>query len=221
MGYCEKHRTRWRRHGDPLVALKDHTPATERWKTSYVVDEKTECWVWTGPVGGPYGFIQEGAKKRHKAHRFVYEQVVGPVPPGAVLDHKCRNTLCINPKHLEPVTHALNVQRGDAGINNALKTHCKYGHEFTPENTAINSAGHRHCLACRRRLVRDHMRKRRGSDLTGPPRPNAQKTHCKHGHEFTPKNTYVNKRGARVCRDCQITASRSYQLRKRKQNEAQ
>jgi hypothetical protein len=31
---------------------------------------------------------------------------------------------------------------------------------------------------------------------------NATKTACKHGHEFTPENTYVKRNGHRACREC-------------------
>ena len=46
------------------------------------------------------------------AHRVYYERHVGPVPEGLELDHLCRNPGCVNPEHLEPVTHAENIRRG-------------------------------------------------------------------------------------------------------------
>jgi hypothetical protein len=49
-------------------------------------------------------------------HRDVYEQLVGPIPEGLVLDHLCRNRSCCNPAHLEPVTTAENVRRGLNGV---------------------------------------------------------------------------------------------------------
>ena len=161
--YCEKHYSRWKRHGDPNVVLKDHTPPEERWKTSYVVDEDTGCWNWTGTKSRGYGVISCGANNNRPAHVFVYEQVVGPVPDGMELDHVCRNKGCVNPdlKHLEPVTHLVNVRRGEAGIANSSKTKCKWGHEFTPANTVYNKRGQRNCAACTRRLQREAMRKRR------------------------------------------------------------
>jgi len=116
--YCEKHYTRFRRHGDASVVLKDHTPAQERWKTSYTVDPETDCWNWTGRGStrkGGYGLISNGAARSSiPAHVFVYEQVVGPVPDGMELDHTCENKACVNPAHLEPVTGTENQLRAAA-----------------------------------------------------------------------------------------------------------
>jgi HNH endonuclease len=46
------------------------------------------------------------------AQRVYYEERFGPVPVGTELDHLCRVRACINPDHLEPVTHAENCRRG-------------------------------------------------------------------------------------------------------------
>jgi len=165
--FCEKHYSRVRRHGDPNVALKDHTPAAQRWKKQYVIDERTQCWNWTGPQTRGYGFIQDGAAHRYQVHRFVYEQLVGSIPDGLELDHKCRNTLCINPRHVEPVTHLVNVRRGNAGINNAVKTRCVHGHDFTPENTIVTKDGRRNCRICQRKLNREAMRRYRARKRGG------------------------------------------------------
>lgn len=69
------------------------------------------CWTWTGPLAtGGYGrFSSMGVVTI--AHRYVYEQVVGPIPDGLQLDHLCRNPGCVNPDHLEPVTAAENLRR--------------------------------------------------------------------------------------------------------------
>lgn len=157
---CEKHYSRWKRHGDPLVVLKDHTPPEQRWRYTYRVDDRG-CWVWTGPLSRGYGVVSCGAGNQRSAHIFVWEQHNGPVPDGLELDHKCRNPACVRPAHLEAVTHLVNVRRGDAGINNARKTHCTQGHEFTTANTSHTKQGFRQCRACARRSNREAQRRYR------------------------------------------------------------
>jgi hypothetical protein len=72
------------------------------------------CWEWRGYVETDgYGRVWiDGAY--HQAHRVMYELLVGPIPEGLEPDHLCRNRTCVNPGHLEPVTPAVNQQRGAA-----------------------------------------------------------------------------------------------------------
>jgi hypothetical protein len=78
---------------------------------------------------------------------------VGPIPDGLVLDHLCRNKLCVNPKHLEPVTNQENILRGltplVGGYYNMAKTHCPKGHEYSPENTYYRPSRWRQTRVCR------------------------------------------------------------------------
>jgi hypothetical protein len=76
----------------------------------YIIEDRgylTPCWIWAK------GFYSDGyGQRRHqRAHRWMYEQIVGPIPEGLTLDHLCRVKACVNPDHLEPVTSAENVRR--------------------------------------------------------------------------------------------------------------
>jgi len=108
------------------------------------------CWNWTAakmPAG--YGLFGVGRRRPEYAHRFSYELAFGPIPQGMVIDHLCRNTSCVNPDHLEVVTHRENSLRGNGSpALNARKTHCIHGHEFTPENTYRYPHGGRKCRTC-------------------------------------------------------------------------
>lgn len=117
------------------------------------------CWMWLGcengkdEINGGYArFIAHG--KVIMVHRWAYQQWVGPIPEGYQIDHLCRNRMCVNPKHLEGVTQRDNILRGNGySARNAAKTHCKYGHEFSDENTKLIQGKHRRqrvCLICER-----------------------------------------------------------------------
>ena len=123
-------------------------PWPERfWKK---VDKSGDCWEWTAAKNSRgYGTVRNN-KKTLGAHRVSYELIVGEIPEGLDLDHLCRNPGCVNPEHLEPVTHRENVRRGNAGLHLSVRTHCPHGHEYTKENTAIYDDGLRRCRTCMR-----------------------------------------------------------------------
>lgn len=117
----------------------------------YIPEPNSGCWLWLGPMrSNGYGFLVI-SEKMPSAHRLIYEAEVGPIPPSLVLDHLCRNPSCVNPDHLEPVTQAENCRRGNVGQNNARKTHCPSGHEYTHDNTLISTDGKRRCRTCMRK----------------------------------------------------------------------
>lgn len=109
-----------------------------------------ECWLWKyNQHEFGYGTVYvQGYKSHRKAHVVAYEARYGPVPVGMELDHfMCRTPSCWNPEHVQPVTHIINVQRGRAGENTRLKTHCPKGHEYNEANT-YHYKGSRFCRAC-------------------------------------------------------------------------
>ena len=124
--------------------------------------EATPCLPWEacGNADG-YGTFWDGERTIY-AHRFAYEMVVGPIPDGLSLDHLCRVRHCVNPDHLEPVSHKENVLRGTAPSSvNATKVRCpKCGGEFA-HYTHSDGSTRRRCLPCNREYMREYKRRRR------------------------------------------------------------
>ena len=112
-----------------------------------------QCWQWTGASSRGYGHFRLRGKIL-RAHRFLYETCICPVPIGLELDHVCRNPLCVSLDHLEPVTHAENVRRGQGGQWLKAKTHCPAGHPYDDMNTYHDLTGGRECRICRRQHAR-------------------------------------------------------------------
>jgi len=122
------------------------------------------CWEWTASLRRGYGRFSIGYRT-FPAHRVAYEMLVGPIPDGLTLDHLCRNKVCVNPAHLEPVTGVENTQRGPSGEFNREKTHCFRGHPFDDENTRwgrtpVGSGWGRWCRACQREYQREYRQRR-------------------------------------------------------------
>lgn len=137
-------------------------PAIERIMEKVLVIEREPdlgpCWEWQGATRGVaprlYGVVADDQGRQRGAHRVAYELLVGPIPEDEPqLDHVCRNTLCVNPAHLDPVTNEENSWRGD---NSALARQgfaCGRGHARSERH--VSPSGKISCRAC------DRDRKRR------------------------------------------------------------
>lgn len=101
----------------PALYLRGHGATTEcLTEERYNVEDQgysSPCWIWKGHLDkNGYGRISYRKCSSKLAHIAMYEQSIGLVPEGRELDHLCRVRSCINPNHLEPVSNAVNVQRG-------------------------------------------------------------------------------------------------------------
>ncbi len=97
------------------------------------------CWVWMGAVGSSGYGTMEVLGKTALVHRVSYELHKGEIPAGMVIDHICKNKICVNPDHLRVVTHKQNtLENSDAPTAiNAKKTHCIHGHPLSGDNLKL------------------------------------------------------------------------------------
>lgn len=121
---------------------------------SFVKITDDGCHEWCGYIFNGYGMY-----RKFFAHRVAYTIYVGPIPPKLTIDHLCRNKTCVNPAHLEPVPQRTNTNRGFAVLV-PLRTHCKRGHLWTPENT-IRWQTYRYCRTCARNGNRAYQKRKR------------------------------------------------------------
>ncbi len=226
-GWCRRHWRRWQYAGDPLAPDRRHEKRDPEARFFEKVDknggiparspELGPCWTWTGATAGgqaeesAYGtFWDDGT--HHRAHRWSYEHFVRSIPEGLEIDHLCHpgdgscpaatcsHHRCVNPAHLEPVTHRENGIRGNTFVAaHAAATHCPKGHPYDEENTRRqvlpNGNIGRGCKKCNRRPP------------TGRPNKlaieNAAKAHCPQGHPYDEENTFYIKGGVgRRCKIC-------------------
>jgi len=119
------------------------------------VQKTDSCWIWTGGTNGHgYGslVIDHTGNHRIYAHRLSWIIHYGEILNGLQVLHKCDNPLCVNPEHLFLGTQKDNMDDMMAKGRKAKRiiTHCKYGHEFTLENTIRDAEGYKVCRTCSR-----------------------------------------------------------------------
>lgn len=122
--------------------MKRKTPIASRFWDK-VTKSDSGCWVWTAAKNNAgYGIIDNKL-----AHRWAYADALGEIPAGLELDHLCRNPACVNPGHLEAVSHAENMRR--AKWPNKEKQFCPKGHPYSGPNLFVNNLGRRECRKCK------------------------------------------------------------------------
>ena len=129
------------------------------------IDPAAGCWMWAAPLDR-YGYghaYLDG--KGYLAHRVIYDVLRSHISAGLELDHLCRVRNCVNPDHLEPVSHRVNVQRGELGQPRAR---CPKGHEYSESNSYRSASSGLRCKTCIRNIrwayrgrMRDAQRKYR------------------------------------------------------------
>lgn len=181
------------------------TTLQERFWKKVVKGGPDDCWLWTAAkTSNGYGLFTNADSRLVVAHRWLYEQLYGPLPPLSVVHHRCHNRACVNPAHLETLTNRANVLEGSGpSAANVLKTHCPQGHPYSGDNLYVSPRGQRICRQCRR----DSDLRRR--DPNRKP-PNYERTHCPHGHSYSGDNLYVAPDGRRNCRQCQRDKAKRY-----------
>lgn len=116
-----------------------------------LIELEGDCWIWQGVVGR-HGYGRHG--RNDLAHRAVYAELVGPPP--SELDHLCRVRRCVNPDHLEPVTHRANVLRGGSpAARKARQMTCIRGHALK------RTKRQRVCLTCNAADARAYRARKR------------------------------------------------------------
>src|SRR3990167_922192 len=126
----------------------------------YVPEPNSGCWLWIGFVDERgYGHVWWDGKCR-RAHREMYSLLIGPIDEGMALDHLCRVRSCVNPAHLEQVSHRENCLRGVSfSAANASKVLAPCGHPYT--YIRPRTRGGRECRPCRNLRARESLRRRK------------------------------------------------------------
>lgn len=148
------------------------------------------CWPWPQTVS-PSGYAYVSiAGVSVLAHRLVHEVLVGPIPEGHHVDHRCHDPkacsggmacphrACANPRHLRAVKPGENNSAERSAVT-ARET-CPAGHLYDDENTYVAPGGGKACRACVRRNGLRAAKKARGGQ---PDRRFRSSGVCRNGHD--------------------------------------
>lgn len=129
----------------------------QRFDLHWMPEPMSGCFLWFGAHNEfGYGLIRDAQMgKNIRAHRFAYERENGAIPHGLEIDHLCRNKACVNPAHLEVVTHGENRRR----VPREIQSFCvECGKEIMRKHQ--RKAGVVKCQTCyHREAVRKYDRK--------------------------------------------------------------
>lgn len=171
------------------------------------------CWEWRDALVDGEGYIRITiGQSAVNVHRLVYQVLVGPIPDGCLVDHTCHvpeecpggrncpHRQCVNPAHLAAVPQGQNS--GAERSSRVRPEECKWGHEFTEENTYVDKRGSRYCRECMRRRQREARRGR--VDQRG--RVDGE---CRNGHVVA--EVGLTKSGK--CAECNRARQREYKAK--------
>lgn len=138
----------------------------KRFWSKVALPNEQGCMLWLrGLRDGRYGCFGLNGKTV-QAHRISYTLAYGEIPDGLVIDHVkdrgCTSPRCVAPEHLEAVTQAENMRRGDPNAHQKAKTHCPANHLYDEANTyQYPTRVERACRACRRAASARYRAKRK------------------------------------------------------------
>lgn len=115
-GLCQRHYAQWLRNGVMASqAAITKVPLAARFWSKVDVGNINDCWLWRGGATegrGRFTFRENKKIKSVIATRVAYYLCTNEWPDDSLeLDHLCPNILCVNPAHLELVTHRENMRR--------------------------------------------------------------------------------------------------------------
>ena len=125
----------------------------------HMPEPNTGCWLWIGGLK-PDGYARFNTRKT--GHQMSFEHWIGKVPEGKEIDHICNMRCCVNPKHLQAITHKENIAKSGAWEFNRKKTNCPKGHPYSGDNLYVLGTN-RQCKICRRAYVKAYRLRKKES----------------------------------------------------------